>query len=711
MTVNGEKRTTGSAVRTQPWDQARNFRGRCLALYFFAILILPFLLAPRTAGAGDEPFTFPSNIGLTGFLETPTARVMKENRYRVGATQARPYRTYFGTVGLFERLEVNARVTEVMGIPALTSGYGDYKDKAVDLKLQFLPEGKYTPAVALAIMDPHGTRLFPSQAIVVSKQIYPFDFTVGLGNGRFGKHALASQGEGFGMEMFENPRAWWRDAQLFGGVQFAVSDRFALVAEYSPIRYERQTNDPAQEKYFPGPVSSRINAGLRWKPTRWSEIDASWQRGNQVGVTASLSFDIGKPLVPIYDPPYREPPGRRQDPATDRIAAALYESGFSDVGVETDGVTLRVEAQNETYYFAPRAVEVIVEQLAPRLPGTVDYVRIRLKDNGMPLTEFVTTRAGILGLSAGEITPERFRGLSTHRADADPARITETAHRKWLSIGARPTFETFLNDPSGFFKYRFGLSAWVNAYPWPGGTAVLGLEGYPVNNVSTSNAPLSIPVRSDIAEYKKEKIALGRLMAEQVVKTRDPLFARVAAGFLEVEYAGVDVEIAMPVFNGRILAGAGGSAVRKRQPDDPFRLKGDDTFHTAFLNGRLNLPEFDVHVDIKGGRFLAGDKGARVSVSKSINGVVLSAWYSFTGTSMFQDSYNRGYHDKGISVDIPIRLFTGRDSQSAYRYALSPWTRDVAQDVDHYRTLFDIIGRNVGVNLDRDAENLYKSTR
>ena len=200
-------------------------------------------------------------------------------------------------------------------------------------------------------------------------------------------------------------------------------------------------------------------------------------------------------------------------------------------------------------------------------------------------------------------------------------------------------------------------------------------------------------------------------MAEQVVKTRDPLFARVAAGLLEVEYAGVDGEVAMPLFNGRILAGAGGSAVRKRQPDDPFRLKGEDTFHTAFLNGRLNLPEFDVHVDVKGGRFLAGDKGARVSVSKFINGVVLSAWYSFTGTSMFQDSFNRGYHDKGISVDIPIRLFTGHDSQSTYRYALSPWTRDVAQDVDHYRTLFDIIGRNVGVNLDRDAENLYRSKR
>ncbi len=76
-------------------------------------------------------------------------------------------------------------------------------------------------------------------------------------------------------------------------------------------------------------------------------------------------------------------------------------------------------------------------------------------------------------------------------------------------------------------------------------------------------------------------------------------------------------------------------------------------------------------------------------MSKFVRGVTLSAWYSATDTGMFTDPYNRGYHDKGISVDIPIRLFTGRDSKTAYRYSLSPWTRDVAQDIDRYLPLFD----------------------
>lgn len=671
-------------------------------------LLLLFLWAPQVP-AGDEPFTFPSNLGLTGLLETPTARVMKENRYRIGASAVHPYRTYFGTVGIFDRLEMNGRVTEVIGVPGFNEGspYGDFKDKAVDVKLQILPEGKYTPALAIAILDPHGTRVYASQVLVASKQIHPFDFSIGLGNGRLGKNALPPQGEGFGIELFSKPKQWWREAQLFGGIQFAPSEKFALVAEYSPIRYDRQTSDPAQPKYFTSPVPSRFNYGIRWKPTRWSEIDASWQRGDQFGVSASIAFDIGKPLIPIFDAPYREPASRRPNPASERIADALRESGFSDIGVEADGATLWIEAQNDRYYFNARAIEVILDILAERMPDSVDYVRIAIRENGIPVGEFVTTASGIAALHAGEIPKNRFFEASAFKTSDSGVHVKETVHRRRFSYGLKPSVETFLNDPSGYFKYRLGLFGWLTAQTWKGGSAILGVEGYPVNTVSTSNVPLSIPVRSDIADYKKEDVALGRLMAEQILKTRDPIFGRLSAGLLEVEYAGVDGEVAMPLFHGRILAGVSGSIVRKRDPNDPFKLKGSDRFHTSFLNARLNLPEHSVYVDVKAGRFLAGDKGARVTLSKFVHGVVLSAWYSFTGTSIFNDSLNRGYHDKGISVDIPIRLFTGHDSRTSYRYALSPWTRDVAQDVDHYRTLFDLIGRNTAVHFAQDKESLF----
>jgi hypothetical protein len=288
-------------------------------------------------------------------------------------------------------------------------------------------------------------------------------------------------------------------------------------------------------------------------------------------------------------------------------------------------------------------------------------------------------------------------------------------HRRRFGYGIRPRLETFLNDPSGFFKYRLGISGWVSYQPWTGASLVTGLAAYPINNISTSNEPLSIPVRSDIAFYKQEDITLERVLYDQIIKLTPELYGKFSAGILEIQYAGLDGEIAMPLFDGRVMVGISGSAVMKRDPDDPFGLldssdnpKIKDLYTTAFFNTRLNIPELEVAVDMNAGRFLAGDNGVRFIVSKYIRGVTIWAWYSFTDTSIFSDPFNDGYHDKGIGIAIPFRLFKGTDSRSVFTYAIAPWTRDVAQDIEHFGTLFNFIGRNTKVFLDKDKKMMYR---
>ena len=647
---------------------------------------------------------------MTGLLETPTARVMKENRYRLGATQVHPYRSYFGSVGLYDRLEVNGRVTEVIGVPGFNdnNSYGDYKDKAVDAKFLFLKEGKYLPAVAVVISDPHGTRLYGSQSIVASKRILPdVDVSLGFGNGRLGTQPLSAQGEGFKIEMFTDPAKWAREALPFGGIQYAPTPWLSLLAEYSPIRYERQTTDPAQKKYFPAAVPSPFNVGARVKPLKWMEIDASFQRGNELGVSASVAFDIGRPLVPIHDPPYLETVEASRAPLQDRIALALSDEGFSDIAVSGDGFTLRVDAENDRYFFAPRAVEVLLVTIAPFVPPNVEYVRVQLKQNGIPAAEAAVSASALSGAGGGFFPYDRIRAAAGFRSANFDAPLRPTTHRRRFDYSLKPSFETFLNDPSGYFKYRAGLAGTLSTFPWSGGTALLEVDAYPLNNISTSNPPLSIPIRSDIADYMEQDVSLGRLLFAQTFATREPAYLRLEAGMLERMFGGVDAEAGLPLWNGRVLAGASGSLVRKRAPDDPFGFLGNDSYHTALLQGRLNVPEFDASFNVKWGRFLAGDRGVLVAASKFIRGVTLSAWYSDTDTGMFTDPFNRGYHEKGISVEIPIRLFIGRDSKTTYRFSLSPWTRDVAQDIYRYLPLFDWIGRNAGVLLDRDQGTAY----
>jgi hypothetical protein len=664
---------------------------------------------PRALSAGYEPFSRPNNFGVTGLLETPTARVMPENRYRLGVTQVHPYRYYFGTVGLFDRFEVNGRVNEALGIPTKTGSSS--KDKAFDFKLQFLKEKTYLPALAIVISDPHGTRVYASQAIVASKEIFPFDLSFGFGNGRLGTAPLPPQGEGFKIEMFTDPGKWAREALPFGGIQYAATPWLTLLAEYSPIRYERQTTDPAQPKYFQNAVPSPFNFGARVKPLKWLEIDASYQRGNEIGVSASVAFDIGRPLVPIRDETYQEPVEASRAPLRDRIAFALADVGFSDIGVSTDAFTLRVDAENDRYFFAPRAVEVLLATIAPFVPPNVEYIRVQLRENGIPVAEAAISASVLSGAGSSFILTDRIRSAVGFRSANFDEPLHPTAHRRWFDYSLEPSFAIFLNDPSGYVKYRLGLAGSVSAFPWLGGTALLGVEGFPLNNISPSGITLSIPIRSDVADYKREEIALSRLLFDQILGTREPVYFRAEAGMLETMFGGIDAEAALPLWNGRILAGASGSFVRKRAPGDPFRFLDSGNYYTALLQGRLNVPEVDVAIDVKLGRFLAGDRGLRFAVSKFVRGVTLSAWYSQTDTDVFSDPFNRGYHDKGISVEIPLRLFAGRDSETAYRFSVSPWVRDVAQDIDRYLPLFDWIGRNAGVLLDKDQESTYRVPR
>jgi len=368
---------------------------------------------------------------------------------------------------------------------------------------------------------------------------------------------------------------------------------------------------------------------------------------------------------------------------------------------------LWIEAENDRYYYTPRAIGVMLKIVHDIAPAHIQKIHLILSENGIPVLEFTTTKEDMVEYFAGRLTSPQFYYLSQINTDAyEPLKVKEE-YRKYFDYGLKPDFQTFLNDPSGFFKYRLGVSAWTSYRPWSGASVIGGVAAYPLNNVSTSNEPLSRPVRSDYVPYLEDKAALERAMFEQIGKMKHEVYGRISGGILEVEYGGVDGEVAMPLFSGRIMLGLSGSLVRKRDPGRPLAVKNDDWkdyYTTGFVNGRLNIPEQEMALDVKAGQFLAGDRGAKFTLSKFFNGVILSAWYSMTDTSIFPDAYNNGYHDKGIGITIPLRIFSGSDSRTVYSYKVSPWTRDVAQDIDHFTNLFDYIGRNVRLYLEKDAK-------
>ena len=430
-----------------------------------SLLLVSCFSAP--ARAGDEPFTSPSNFGVTGLLETPTARVMKENRYRLGATQVHPYRYYFGTVGLFDRLEVNGRFTESARRSRLRPEAVQKTKLWTSSSRSSRKESTSRHSLSSSPTRP-GRGFTPPSRSSLSKQIFPFDFSFGFGNGRLGKQPLPEQEEGFKIEMFSNPGGW---AQRRAALRRNPVRRAADGSPCSRSTARSATSarpDPAQPKYFQTAVPSPFNFGARAQtaPMGWKSTRAG-SGGNEIGVSASVAFDIGRPLVPIYDPPYLETVEASRAPLPTGSPSPSRDVGFSDIGVSSDDFTLRIDAENDRYFFAPRAVEVLLDAIAPFVPPAMEYVRVQLKENGIPVAEAAITASALSGAGSGFIPPTGSDATAFRSANFD-APIRATTHRRWFDYGLEPSFETFLNDPSGFFKYRVGSGRFAQRVPVAG---------------------------------------------------------------------------------------------------------------------------------------------------------------------------------------------------------------------------------------------------
>lgn len=666
---------------------ARSTRRLPVTLLVALVVLLPGI----PVGGEERPFSKPTNWGGTGLMEIPNARVIGDGMVRAGASDVDPFRTLYGTLGLFPGLEVNGRVTVLKGVPGLSDAYGDDKDKAADIKYQIVDESKYIPAVAVGLQDPHGTKLFKAEYVVMDREIYPFNFTLGYGRDRL---------DG-----------------LFGGVACQVTERIQLMAEYNPIKYQNDTG--GVQRAYGKEAPSQFNLGARLRLFRGGEVTVSYQRGDQFGVMADLSFTLGesllpwKPDLPYYAPVDRRPLQERDgNRVVDTIRARLEEQGFFNVSVYLRPQEIAVQYENGRYLSEVKGLGRVLRTVVALCPANVERISLYVKRRNLSLLRFLVKNEVALAYVNGQIDEETIaqvlevsnEGFGSGAGHWEfQAGLKPLSDRLQTTFGVEPGMETFLNDPSGFFKFRVSANPWAKSLWWDG-FAAYGKILIPLySNIQTSNEPLHPPIRTDIADYKGEKVTFDRLLGDQVVRLGDRTFARATVGYQELQYAGVGGEILQVFGDGRLSAGLSADWNRKREPGFSLGFRDLDT-HTLQGNVYCNLiPELGVTTHLYGGRFMAGDKGAGVRMSREFKtGARVSFWYTYTDTSDFT-SYNKDYEDKGVALILPARIFYQQDMNERYRYAVSPWTRDVGQLVNYWNTLADFVS---GLNPNQIKTNL-----
>ncbi len=677
-------------VRGSSTENRAKGPGRAARAGLAALLgLLIGLWGPPAARAGDPPFNRSTNWGGTGLMEIPNARVLDDGEIRAGVAQALPYRWYTGGMGVLPGLEFTGRFTQMTNIPTGMKGYGSYKDKAFDLKYQILPESRRFPALAVGLNDFHGTRLFPSEYVAISRQIYPFDFTLGLGSGRL---------EGIEVPWLDRlPLV--DDVGLFAGVAVDLGYRTQFMAEYNPIDYEEDRR--AAGRAVPEGAEWPVNLGVRFEVLPGIDLGVSYQRGDTLGMSVNLQALLGKPMLGKGpDPPQRVSVDRR--PFSERgmkemvieISEAVSGAGFSNVSVMTDGSVLRAGFENNKYLSERKAVGRVLRILLYHSPEDTSMLEVIARKRDLPVLKVSVEPEHFRKYITGEMPERIFRKLVRVETAGGEEELEWAAEEGGIDyeVNVKPDLETFLNDPSGVFKYRVGLKPFGTLSPWKG--AVLhGRVDIPFySDISSSNIPPPDAVRSDSWYYSGTERTLERLLVDQAVPIGARSYGRVSAGLWERMYGGVGGEFLTFLGDGRFAVGVESDWVRKRTPGTSLEFE-DFSAHTLLGSVFYRHPDPDITLRARVGRFLGEDEGVLLEASRRFpTGAVVGGWYSFTDTDHMKGFFNRGYNDKGVFLSLPVRMFTRGETASYYSYALSPWTRDVAALPAHWQELYGITG-------------------
>jgi hypothetical protein len=620
-------------------------------------------------------FGGPAYWGGTGLLEIPNGRVVEDGEARFGLSNLYPYNTYYASLGFLPGLELNGRIVEILTHDLSETpgweGYGYLKDRVVDLKLGVLKERGPFPAISLGAQDITGTKLFSSSYIAATKRYGPLDLTIGYGNGRL--------------------------AGMFGGVEIGVGS-FSLIAEHNPIDYTKDKIRAVEE------VHSNLGYSLRYRPFRWLCLDLSYQRGREFGGMLNLSFLFGKRLVPWRpDPPYTRPI-KRSPPkeAVDRVKEALLTQGFMGVDVLYEGGELFVEYENRRYLSEFKALGRVMRTAVCLCPKGTSRVTILAKNGDLPVLRIKVRPDDFLDFARGRIKKDEFIGA------IDVSIAKERRRGGWkrrVEWGLKPTLEPYINDPSRFFMSRFGVDGWLTLGLWRGATLYSWAKLPVYSDITTELPPISDePVRSDVVEYREVvSPRVQRFTFDQIFRIGG-WFGLFSVGYLEEMFAGARQEFLYPVGDGRLAIGIEATQVTKRKPNDSFNLEGFST-HTVLGTINYMLPKIDLLLKVKWGRFLGGDHGARFEIKRYFGNAAVGFWY--TPTDMEDYVGGKRYHDKGISITIPMNLFTPYDSKTIYSYSLSPWTRDGGKML-WYGSLYDSIYRFYPLHLKEDAEELLR---
>ena len=185
------------------------------------------------------------------------------------------------------------------------------------------------------------------------------------------------------------------------------------------------------------------------------------------------------------------------------------------------------------------------------------------------------------------------------------------------------------------------------------------------------------------------------------------IYGRVTAGYLERMFGGLSTEVLYRPENRRWALGAEVNYVKQRDSNGGL---GFGEYNYGVLTGHVSgYYDFGngFHVQVDVGRYLAGDVGATLAISREFeNGWRIGAFATKTNVSAAR--FGEGSFDKGITLQIPFSWFTGQPSRAVRPVLIRPISRDGGARLDVTDRLYEVLRSYDETRLDAQWGRVLK---
>lgn len=710
------------------------------ALFMFCIILCGQLQAQLSEYIYPN-FRSPSfsNYGTVGLVQMPSARFFEEGSIAFTWSHLDPYLRGSIIAYPFEWFEASYQYTDVNNklysdVPDF-SGSQSYKDKGFDAKFRILKESRFLPSIALGIRDVGGSGLFGSEYLVASKFFKNVDLTAGIGWGimtnnsflnplsklgsRFDSRTLNSgvgdtQGGEFNIDSFfagEN-------AGFFAGAEIFLPkiDGLRLKLEYDGTDYDL-------ESYYPLKQSSRLNFNFTLPISKRFQVKLGYLRGNTLNFGFSYSgfYRDKDPYVKKKDPPKVIPRSAAFKAVNARDPRNLYLSSMKYLREERlylqtadiEDSVLSVAFTQNTHTSYPRATGRVIRVLDQLAPDYIDTFKITNLNAEMSLHTVEISRNAFQSAEDLELTKELLRQTSIYKESSK--NFKDYAFKPLLKLPLfinkiSPAVRSQIGGPDGFYFGDLSIAMHSELIL----KRNLTITGVASIGVLNNFGPLKLAsdsvlphVRTDIVRYLKESKSahITRLQANYFLNPYKSFFVKLSGGILETMFGGIGSEVLWRPFDKNYAIGAELWRVQQREYEMLLSFR-DYRTTTGFINLFYREPKSKITVAVKGGKFLAGDSGINLDISRRFkSGFTLGVFSSKTDISQFE--FGEGSFDKGFYFHLPIQVFYPNYSKGVTGFGLRPLTRDGAAILTHGLHLWGVTDQSSLMNITRDWDDIY----